>query len=61
MRRRFQRLCHKAGIAVTVLAVCAMLAACAGWEPLEPPVAGEIPEGAGVFSGEDGEFVIFRR
>ncbi len=61
MRGQIQRLCNKAGIAVTVLAVCATLAACAGREPMEPPVAGEIPEGPGVFSGEDGEFVIFRR
>ncbi len=61
MRGEIQRLCHKAGVAVAVLTVCAVLGACAGWQAFEPPVADEIPEGSGVFSGEDGEFVIFRR
>lgn len=37
------------------------LLACAGGEPLEPTRADEIPPGPGLFSGEDGEFVIYRR
>ena len=61
MPERFYCLCTRAGIVLAVLAVCATLGACAGWKPLEPPVADEIPEGPGSFSGEDGEFVIFRR
>lgn len=61
MRRQTRRPSSKVGISVAVLAVCATLGACAEWQPFEPPVADEIPEGPGVFSGEDGEFVIFRR
>lgn len=39
-----------------------LLAACAGGEPREPTkVADEIKDGPGVLSGEDGEFVIYRR
>ncbi len=43
---------------VTLLA----LSACAGGEPREPTkVVDEIRQGPGVFSGEDGEFVLYRR
>lgn len=46
---------------LAVGALLAALSACAG-KPLEPTkVVDEIPEGPGVFSGEDGEFVIYRR
>ena len=34
---------------------------CAQWKPYKPPVSSEIPEGPGVLSGEDGEFVIYRK
>ena len=34
------------------------LAGCAG-QPFQPDTAGEIPQGPGVFSGEDGEFTIY--
>lgn len=38
------------------------LGACAGGEPREPTkVVDELPPGPGVFSGEDGEFVLYRR
>lgn len=47
------------------LAVGAMvltLAACGIGQPLETTkVVDEIPPGPGLFSGEDGEFVIYRR
>ncbi len=36
------------------------LAGCGSYEPFDPPVAGEIPPGPGLFSGPSGEFVIFR-
>ena len=43
-------------------AVMLILGACAGGEPREPTkVVDEIPPGPGVFSGEDGEFVLYRR
>lgn len=40
-----------------------MLGACANLdvEPLEHPTPGEIPKGPGLFSGEDGEFVVLRK
>ena len=31
------------------------------WKPFKPPVPTEIPEGPGLLSGEDGEFVIYRK
>ncbi|MDH3658539.1 MAG: hypothetical protein OEU92_00700 [Alphaproteobacteria bacterium] len=38
------------------------LVACAAGESREPTkVVDEIPDGPGLFSGEDGEFVIYRR
>ena len=40
---------------------CALLGACAKGEPFDPPRAGEIPDGPGLISGEDGEFKLFRR
>ncbi len=61
MKSQILKLCHTLGIFVALLTVCTTLSACAGWDSFEPPVANEIPEGPGALSGEDGEFVIFRR
>ncbi len=61
MTRQILKLFHMLGISIAVLTVCATLSACAGWDSFEPPVANDIPEGPGALSGEDGEFVIFRR
>jgi hypothetical protein len=37
-----------------------ILIGCSGWQPLEGnSTAGEIPDGPGIFSGEDGKFVIY--
>ena len=36
-----------------------LLAGCAG-QPFEPDRPGEIPSGPGVFSGEDGEFTLYK-
>ena len=42
--------------------VLLLLVACAGGEPREPTkVVDEIPSGPGILSGEDGEFIIYRR
>lgn len=35
-------------------------AACGNYQPFQPPPADSIPAGPGVFTGEAGEFVIFR-
>jgi hypothetical protein len=45
-----------------VAAIVLTLGACAVGKPLEQTKAiDEIPQGPGLFSGEDGEFVIYRR
>ena len=43
-----------------VLTAGATLAGCAAFEPMEVPQSGEIPEGPGLFSGDDGAFTIYR-
>lgn len=42
-------------------ALVLLLSACAGMEPFEPPVAGELNAEPGLFSGPEGEIVILRR
>ena len=38
-----------------------VISGCSGWQPLEgSSTAGEIPDGPGIFSGEDGKFVIYK-
>lgn len=38
-----------------------ILIGCSGWQPLEGnSTADSIPDGPGIFSGEDGEFVIYK-
>lgn len=37
------------------------LPGCAGWEPFEPELPREIPDGPGLLTGPDGAFVIERR
>ena len=46
---------------LTVCVILMALSACALGEPREPSKAiDEISDGPGLFSGEDGEFVIYR-
>jgi hypothetical protein len=45
---------------LALLLGCLALAACAG-EPFDYTPADRIQPGPGLFSGEDGEFVIYRR
>ena len=52
--RRGLRACARGAVAAAGIAV----AACAGWEPYDPPVQRDIPEGPGLFSGSDGEFTV---
>ena len=40
-------------------ALAVALAACAGAKPFEYHPTDEIPEGPGLFTGEDGEWVIY--
>lgn len=38
-----------------------LLGACVNAEPFEPDMPGEIPSGSGIFTGEEGEFVIYHK
>lgn len=44
-----------------VLLLILLMAGCADMQPFEYQAVDEIPPGSGLFSGDDGEFVIFRR
>lgn len=46
---------------LAVLAWALLLGSCAGMEPFDPPVAGELNPEPGLFSGPDGAFVLFQR
>lgn len=46
---------------VIVLLAPAMLSACAGAKPLDYQAPSEIPQGGGLITGKDGEFVILRK
>lgn len=47
-------------LAIAVPAALLLLVACANVEPFDPPVAGEMLPGPGLFSGPSGEFVLQR-
>lgn len=53
----------KTALILSLLVSGFMLGACANMdiEPMEQPTPGEIPKGPGLFSGEDGEFVVYRK
>ena len=42
-------------------AVMVMTAGCSGMEPYDPPDYREEPPGQGLLTGEEGEFVIYRK
>lgn len=44
-----------------LLLACVLPLGCAGVEPFDPPVAGEMNPGPGLLSGPSGELVLFRR
>jgi len=46
---------------IAVAALAAGLAACANAQPYKFTAIDEIPPGPGLFSGEDGEFVVYSR
>lgn len=50
----------KIGISIMLLAA-AMLSACAGARPLDYQAPSEIPQGGGLITGKDGEFVLHRK
>ena len=48
-------------LSVLLLIFVLSVAGCSQWKPYKPPKSREIPEGPGLLSGEDGEFVIYRK
>ncbi len=46
--------------AALALTLATLLVACAGMEPFEPPVTGELNPEPGLFSGENGAFILYR-
>ena len=46
--------------AALALTLALLLVACAEMAPFEPPVAGEMMPEPGLFSGPEGEFVLYR-
>ncbi len=46
---------------VLILVIALSVTGCSQWKPYKPPESTEIPEGPGLLSGEDGEFVIYRK
>ena len=48
-------------VRLALLAAVVGLAACAEITPVEYTEIDEIPPGPGLFSGEDGEFTLYRR
>ena len=57
---KFARIKTICKLAVTVLTVSAMLSGCTGMSPYEPRNNREEGPEKGLFSGSQGEFVIFR-
>jgi len=51
----------KLAIAAALWTVVLMVAGCAGITPYDPPDHREEPPGNGLFSGPEGEFVIYRK
>jgi hypothetical protein len=51
----------RAAVALALVLSAAPLAACADYKPLQPPNNSAIPEGPGLFTGSDGEWVLFRK
>ena len=47
-------------IALTLALSAAQLAACADYKPFQPPNNSAIPEGPGLLTGSEGEWVLFR-
>ncbi len=51
---------RRAAIALALALSAAQLAACADYKPFQPPNNSAIPEGPGLLTGADGEWVLFQ-
>ncbi len=51
---------RRAAIALALALSAAQLAACADYKPFRPPNNSAIPEGPGLLTGAEGEWVLFR-
>ncbi len=52
---------RRAAIALALALSAAQLAACADYKPFQPPNNSAIPEGPGLLTGSEGEWVLFRK
>ena len=51
---------RRGAVALALALSVAQLVACADYKPFQPPNNSAIPEGPGLLSGEEGEWVLFR-
>ena len=58
--RSSERMGRRGAVALALALSAAQLAACADYKPFQPPNSSAIPEGPGLLSGEEGEWVLFR-
>ncbi len=50
----------RGAVALALALSAAQLAACADYKPFQPPNNSAIPEGPGLLTGAEGEWVLFR-
>ena len=60
-RKQVDRPRWPAGIALALGLGMLQLGACADYKPYRAPDNSEIPDGPGLFTGSDGEWVLFRK
>ena len=60
-RRRSGGPAGRATVALALALGAAVLTACADYKPFRPPNNSAIPEGPGLFTGSEGEWVLFRK
>ncbi len=51
---------RRGAVALALALIAAQLAACADYKPFRPPNNSAIPEGPGLLTGSEGEWVLFR-
>ncbi len=59
-RQRFGGPGRRAAVALVLGLSALQLSACADYRPYPAPDSSEIPEGPGLFTGSEGEWVLFR-
>jgi len=60
-RRRLVGSRWRAGVALALGLSALQLSACTDYRPYRAPDNSEIPEGPGLFTGSEGEWILFRK